>query len=700
MVPIQDLRPALKVHVPRHHVLRRRQRGLVILLRGAREVEVPPALLLAAVAAGGGAVAPLVPILPNAEHVFVAITWALANLLGVERAAALAAVHPVGHDLPEALALPSALGALAPRLPVAKLAVHRTGPAARAAAALLNLGSRRIAGFSSKHRVLQDVPVTDALSSVTAGTAVTPRSPLIKLAIDRFAVGADGWHLLVRRGVARLHHLQRAFARLALARPVALHAPGAPLDAIARCCAGTPIAPRSHLAIRALLTLCPHVAELHLGIRPSRLRATEVSRRHDFPLSERLSAAAGDGARRPVLPVGPPAVDAAGHVGAGLRVAGAHLLPVVGCACAAAAAWWAHDRAVAGPLSSAAGDGALAPLGPHAPLAVLPLARRVLPAIARLAQGVVAPVALAVAQPKDGAAAHLLAGATAGRAHAPRAPVAHLAVLVQARLRVAAPDLHQVCRAGPPAIRRELQHLPLAVGLPAAAGAVAERPRRPVGHLAVHRPPRAGRRLAQRGRAGPAAAGGLRGHGAVAGRLAQDARHPLLPVAQLAVHGIFAYLQLAMLHLGEGAREARGVAGGRAQQLPCPRLVALAAGPAAAAPLLPRAEAVRLALHGGLVAGPGLPQRPVALLASTSRRLQDLPGPLVLAVLAGGAVGPVGPAGEQAVLADLACHVALLCLQERSVARLATLVVQFRNNAVPLAKARAVVRVVMPLAPG
>jgi hypothetical protein len=59
-------------------------------------------------------------------------------------------------------------------LPITELAVNRRNSAAGVPTTLLDLGNWTGAAFASKHRVLQNIPLSDTLAAIARRTAIAP----------------------------------------------------------------------------------------------------------------------------------------------------------------------------------------------------------------------------------------------------------------------------------------------------------------------------------------------------------------------------------------------------------------------------------------------------------------------------------------------------------------------------------------------
>mmetsp|Transcript_103395 Transcript_103395/g.186557 ORF Transcript_103395/g.186557 Transcript_103395/m.186557 type:complete len:265 (+) Transcript_103395:1009-1803(+) len=207
-----------------------------------------------------------------------------------------------------------------------------------------------------------------------------------------------------------------------------------------------------------------------------------VRRPDDVSPAPGLSALAARGARGPILPVAPQAVDA--NVVALSEVARQELLHLVLVADSSGALWHLGDAALSHHGTSSA---RLRAAGPRAP--VIPLAIQVAIWVAAspvLCQREEAAVAPSLAEAGDCARPGLMAWAAAHRAPAPLQPSRNLAVSHSALSHVAALGLHEVRRAETSTVSRELLDLPLTPGLSSTTGPGAFVPGRPRAHVAVN----------------------------------------------------------------------------------------------------------------------------------------------------------------------------------------------------------------------
>mmetsp|Transcript_45842 Transcript_45842/g.103043 ORF Transcript_45842/g.103043 Transcript_45842/m.103043 type:complete len:266 (-) Transcript_45842:21-818(-) len=245
-------------------------------------------------------------------------------------------------------------------------------------------------------------------------------------------------------------------------------------------------------------------------------------------------------------------------------------------------------------LATVAGAGAVTPLAPQAPLAVLLAAWRIVLARPRLSQDSLAAITLRAAEVHNLAAAHLLCYSTTPGAIAPCAPIAQSAVLLVARLFIASPDLDQVVWTELAVVLWKSVDLALSAGLTTTTGLVAVVPRGPVRDPAVHHVLRAGLRLFECTTAG----------GSLVRRHLHDLAvtvplpvhvtgRPLAPGAKLAV--LLAGMALTLLttttvQLLEGTFALLTATDGRFRDRPETLTEATAAGSAASAPIPPLAE--------------------------------------------------------------------------------------------------------------
>mmetsp|Transcript_56782 Transcript_56782/g.149403 ORF Transcript_56782/g.149403 Transcript_56782/m.149403 type:complete len:915 (-) Transcript_56782:268-3012(-) len=670
--------------------------GRDVLGGAVRELEVPPAVPLAAGAARRGAVAPGPPGVPGAVELAVARAGALPDLLPVEGVAALASVGRVVDDGPGPLPLSVALRALAPRTPLAVLAVDRQRSAAAIPGTLLDLGERIVAGLAIVEGMLHDGAHAHVLAALAAGAADAPLAPLAQEAVDVGSVRAAQRHLLTLARVAWVRLLQRAHAEGAGAAAVLPDRAGAAHDAVAGGGAGAPFLPAVEDAVPRRLAVGVDRAELCLPVLAFGLLAALVGHLHDLAVPEHGATGAGNGARMPRFPDAPLAVVAL--LVAALEVAGLDNLLLK--RLAGQAARGCHHGDVALPRASAAvaRGAALAPVVPGAPLAVARGTVWALLADLRLPELEEAAGAALAAEADHLAVAGLHAGAARLGAGAPLAPARDQAVAHVAGLQVAPLGLDELWRAHLAPVRRELVDLALPTRLPSAAGLVTRVPRRPLGDDAVDGVLEAALCHRQRAHAGHAAPHRGLPEGALAAALpVGPARRPSTPRHELAV--LSDRLRAAVAVAGLNLRKAPGAhlaaAGREGGDLARAQPGAVPAALAAGQPLLPPLELARQGVDD--VAGHGLVERAAAGHAAVIRLLVDLPRAVPLAELEVGAGAPLGPRGELAVLGGVARGGAPLRREQGAVARLAELVVRDHDGALALAQAHAGGRV--PVAP-
>mmetsp|Transcript_43991 Transcript_43991/g.124253 ORF Transcript_43991/g.124253 Transcript_43991/m.124253 type:complete len:788 (-) Transcript_43991:1385-3748(-) len=426
--------------------------------------------------------------------------------------------------------------------------------------------------------------------------------------------------LQAQGGVARLGLLQGALAEEAAAPALRGDGPVPPLHAGAPRRAIAPRGPIPEGAVHARLARHLGVADLVLHGRP-RPRVAALVRLHlDGARSPRLPAGASGRARLPCAPVGPLTIDAELLV-ALVEIAALDLRLVVGLTRLAAGVRGDEDVPRPGALAAVARAAAHGPIAPIAPLAVVALAPGEVGARLHLLEVLLA--TQAVRAPRGEGAAALRGARTAGgAARLPRRPLAHNAIRGVARLRIAAPRLHEVLGARLPARARVPGDLAVPRALAAAARSVARVPSRPLGDLAI-RDALAHLRLFHGALARRARAQRLLQNGtdSIVHREAALARGPWAPWRELAVHmPRVAELRVALAQLFQARGTLLATVLGMLRHVPRARPISAAAILGARRPIPPLAKG---AIHGRRhvpVARHGLIGDAAALAAAVRRR--------------------------------------------------------------------------------